>query len=48
GESLEDRDRRELEFGMDKAIERADLTIENTGTLAAFRERVRGLLEGSS
>ncbi len=48
GESLEDRDRREREFGMDEAIERADLTIENTGTLAVFRERVRELLEGSS
>ena len=47
GESLEDRDRRELEFGMGDAIDRADLTVENTGTLAGFRERVRELLEGS-
>jgi dephospho-CoA kinase len=47
GESLEERDRREREFGMDEAMERADLTIENTGTLEQFRERVRDLLGGS-
>ena len=47
GESLEERDRRELEFGMGEAMERADLTVENTGTLAEFRERVRDLLEDS-
>ena len=47
GESLEERDRRELDFGMGEAMERADLTIENTGTLAEFRERVRDLLEDS-
>jgi len=44
GESLEQRDERELGFGMDEAMERADVTIENTDTLAAFRERVRSLL----
>jgi dephospho-CoA kinase len=47
GESLEERDRRELDFGMGEAMERADLTLENTGTLAEFRERVRELLEDS-
>ncbi len=48
GESLEQRDRRELEFGMGEAMERAALTIENTGTLDQFREQVRELLEGDS
>ena len=44
GESLEDRDERERGFGMDEAIAAADVTIENTGTLESFRERVRSLL----
>ena len=48
GESLEERDRRELEFGMGEAMERAALTVENTGTLDQFREQVRELLEASS
>ncbi|WP_135303857.1 AAA family ATPase [Haloarcula amylovorans] len=44
GESLTDRDERELGFGMGKAIEMADVTIENTETLAAFQRKVRTLL----
>lgn len=44
GESLEDRDQRELGFGMGEAIEDADRRIENTGTLAAFREQIQALL----
>jgi dephospho-CoA kinase len=44
GESLRERDERELGFGMGEAMDRADLTIENTGTLAAFRDRVREVL----
>ena len=44
GESLADRDAREREFGMDAAMERADLTIENTGTLAEFREQIATIL----
>ncbi|KYH25284.1 dephospho-CoA kinase [Halalkalicoccus paucihalophilus] len=43
-EPLETRDERELGFGMGEAIERADVTIENTGSLAAFRERIDELL----
>ena len=46
GETLADRDARELEFGMGKAMDRADVTIENTGSLEAFRGRVRQLLTG--
>ena len=46
GESLAERDERELGFGMGEAMERADVTIENDGTLAAFRERVEAVLDG--
>ncbi len=44
GEALEDRDERELSFGMGEAMEQADLTIENTDSLEAFHDRVRTLL----
>jgi dephospho-CoA kinase len=45
GESLEDRDERERGFGMDDAIEMADVTVDNTGTLAEFQATIRTLLE---
>jgi dephospho-CoA kinase len=45
GESLTDRDERELGFGMGAAIDAADVTVENTGSLEGFRERIRDLLE---
>ena len=44
GESLAERDERELGFGMGRAMDRADVTIDNTDTLEAFRARVRTLL----
>lgn len=44
GETLADRDEREREFGMDAAMERADLTINNTGTLAEFRDQITTIL----
>jgi len=44
GESLEARDERELGFGMGEAIDRADVSIDNTDSLDAFRARVRTLL----
>jgi dephospho-CoA kinase len=44
GEPLEARDERELGFGMGEAMDDADVTIENTGTLEAFQKRVRELL----
>jgi dephospho-CoA kinase len=43
-EGLRARDEREREFGMDDAMERADLVIDNTDTLAAFREQIEALL----
>jgi dephospho-CoA kinase len=45
GESLEERDQRELEFGMGAAMENADLVIENTDTLETFHDRIRTLLD---
>lgn len=44
GEPLEERDARELGFGMGEAMTTADLRIENTGSLEAFHERVETLL----
>jgi len=45
-EPLAERDERELGFGMGEAMAMADVTVENTDSLAAFRERIRDLLEG--
>ncbi|MFC7057091.1 AAA family ATPase [Halovenus salina] len=45
GESLAERDERELSFGMDEAMERADLALENDGSLDAFHEEIRDLLD---
>jgi len=44
GESLADRDERELGFGMGEAMERADVRIDNTDSLDAFRARIHTLL----
>jgi dephospho-CoA kinase len=44
-QALRGREERELDFGMGEAMELADVTVENTGSLAAFRETVRRLLE---
>ncbi|QGA81543.1 Dephospho-CoA kinase [Halomicrobium sp. LC1Hm] len=44
GESLEERDERERGFGMDAAMERADVHIDNTDSLEAFQSKVRTLL----
>jgi len=45
GESLEERDERELGFGMGEAMEMADVTVANTDSLALFQRRIRTLLE---
>lgn len=44
GETLEERDRRERGFGMEEAMGMADVAVDNTDTLAAFRDRIRTLL----
>ena len=46
GESIDERDERELGFGMGEAMDMADLTIHNDDTLESFHERVRELLTG--
>ncbi|SDJ62346.1 Dephospho-CoA kinase [Halovenus aranensis] len=45
GESLADRDERELSFGMDEAMDRADLVLENDGSLEAFHETMADILD---
>ncbi|MFC7114209.1 AAA family ATPase [Natronoarchaeum sp. GCM10025703] len=47
GEALRERDERELGFGMDEAMERADLTIANTDSLEAFRQQFERVIEGT-
>jgi len=44
GESMAARDERELGFGMGEAMEMADVTIDNDGSLAAFQSTVERLL----
>ncbi|MFB6185385.1 MAG: AAA family ATPase [Halobacteriaceae archaeon] len=46
GETLRERDQRELNFGMEKAMDQADVVVENTGTLASFRQTIETLLTG--
>ncbi|MBB6647438.1 AAA family ATPase [Halobellus ruber] len=45
-ESLREREQRELGFGMDAVMDRADVVIENTDTLEAYRRRIRAILDG--
>ena len=47
-EALRDREERELEFGMGEVIDAADVTVDNTDTLAAFRDRVRAVIHGNA
>jgi dephospho-CoA kinase len=43
-EELKRRDEREKGWGLDKAMELADITLNNTGSLEKFREEIRKLL----
>ena len=43
-EELKVRDERELSFGLKKAMEMADFTVENTGTIDDFKEKIRAIL----
>jgi dephospho-CoA kinase len=47
-EKLREREERELGFGMGEVMENADLVIENTDTLDAFRDQVRAVLEAGA
>ena len=42
---LEARDEREIGYGMGRAMDAADVRIENTDSLDAFHDRIRNLLE---
>lgn len=44
GESLSERDERELGFGMGEAMETADIYVRNTDSLEVFRQRIREFL----
>ncbi|WP_049890937.1 AAA family ATPase [Natrinema versiforme] len=48
GEGLAARDERERGFGMDDAMDRADVVVENTDTLAAFHERIRAIVRNGT
>ena len=43
-EALRERDARELDLGLGETLDRADVEIDNTGTLAEFQRRVREVL----
>jgi len=43
--ALRERDAREIDMGLDETMARADVTIDNTGSLASFRDRVRAVLD---
>lgn len=43
-EDLKSREERELGFGMGEVMENADVVIENTDSLEAFRKQVRDIL----
>ena len=43
-ESLREREERELGFGMGEVMDRADVVVENTDTLDAYRDRIRAIL----
>ena len=47
-EKLREREERELGFGMGDVMENADLVVENTGSLDAFRDQIRAILEAGA
>jgi len=48
GEALRERDERERGFGMDEAMARADVVIDNTDSLETFRSRIETVLEAAA
>ncbi|WP_306055058.1 AAA family ATPase [Natronococcus wangiae] len=48
GEGLAARDERERGFGMDDAMDRADVVVENTDSLEAFHDRIRAIVGDES
>ncbi|MFB6177844.1 MAG: AAA family ATPase [Halobaculum sp.] len=47
-EAFRERERRERKFGLDDLIDRADVSIDNTGSLESYREQIRALLDESA
>jgi dephospho-CoA kinase len=47
-DALRAREERELGFGMGEVMADADVVVENTGSLAAFRSRVRDLIRAGT
>ncbi|RZV12159.1 dephospho-CoA kinase [Natrinema hispanicum] len=47
GEDLATRDERERGFGMDDAMDRADIVVENTDSLEAFHDQIRSIIRGT-
>ncbi|WP_089870459.1 AAA family ATPase [Halogranum rubrum] len=45
-ERLREREERELGFGMGEVMDDADVVVDNTSSLEAFRTKVRTLLDG--
>lgn len=43
-EELKKRDEREMRWGLEKAIEKADITIENTSSIEKFHKEIEKLL----
>ncbi len=43
-EELTERDKRELEFGLDKVLENADYTIQNNSSIENLKKKVRNLI----
>ncbi|ELY79320.1 AAA family ATPase [Natrinema pallidum] len=48
GEGLAARDERERGFGMDEAMDRADVVVENTDSLEAFHEEIRSIIRAGT
>ncbi|MFP4655153.1 MAG: AAA family ATPase [Methanohalobium sp.] len=44
-DELKHRDEREISWGMNEAMDIADIVIENTGTLEDFRHKIKSLIE---
>jgi dephospho-CoA kinase len=43
-EEFEERDKREIGWGLDSVIKNADITVENDGPLEALKEKIRSIL----
>lgn len=42
---VKERDKREIQWGLDTVIASADIIVPNEGTIEEFREKIKGILE---